>query len=249
VLLIAAAFVPALTLRADDKQEWGTVKGQVFFNGGNIPAMKNIVVPAPAPACVAGNPPIEEKWVINPKNKGVRWAIVSLGPLEKKGKLPIHPDLAAIPNKAVEIDQPCCAFTPRVVAMRGGQALTIKNSAGFLHNANFAGAVKAKNDAFNTAIAAGGKHVTAPLNPYWVPMSLSCTVHSWMKAHVAVFDHPYFAVTDADGNFEIPKAPAGKYRIRVWQESIGFRGGEDGVLGELLEIKKDGITELKLDLK
>jgi hypothetical protein len=66
-----------------------------------------------------------------------------------------------------------------------------------------------------------------------------------MGAWIRVFDHPYFAVTDADGKFEIKNAPAGKCRIVIWQESIGYRGGAKGKEGTPIEVKADGVTELK----
>lgn len=247
LLLLA---LPLLARAADEKDAgWGTVKGQVIFNG-NAPAAKVLAVQPPAPACVAKNPPLDEVLVVNPKNKGVRWAVVSLGPLEKGKKLPIHKDLQAVPKEAVEIDQPCCAFVPHIVAMRQGQDIAIKNSAAFLHNANCVGSRKYDNDGFNIAIQPGGKHVPEKkLNAQPLPINLKCTVHPFMQAYIAVFDHPYFAITDADGNFTIPKAPAGKYRIKVWQEKDGWRGGAEGAVGEIIEIKKDGITEAKLDLK
>jgi hypothetical protein len=39
-----------------------------------------------------------------------------------------------------------------------------------------------------------------------------------MRAHLLAFDHPYFALTDADGGFRIPGVPPGTYRITVWHE-------------------------------
>ena len=39
-----------------------------------------------------------------------------------------------------------------------------------------------------------------------------------MKAWVMVADHPYFAVTDANGNFEINNVPDGTYEVMFWQE-------------------------------
>jgi hypothetical protein len=57
-----------------------------------------------------------------------------------------------------------------------------------------------------------------------------------MAGYVRIFDHPYYAITDENGNFEIKNAPAGKFRIVFWHEN-GVRGGAKGRFGEPIEIK------------
>jgi hypothetical protein len=47
-------------------------------------------------------------------------------------------------------------------------------------------------------------------------VDVRCAQHPWTHAHIAVFDHPYFAVTKADGSFRIDSMPAGSYRMMVW---------------------------------
>jgi hypothetical protein len=70
-----------------------------------------------------------------------------------------------------------------------------------------------------------------------------------MKGWVRVFDHPYFAVTDADGNFVIKNAPAGKYQLVIWQEDMGFKDGEKGKDGSPITIQA-GSTDLgKIEIK
>ena len=41
-----------------------------------------------------------------------------------------------------------------------------------------------------------------------------------MKAWVGVFDHPYFAVTNEKGDFNIQNIPPGKYEVVFWQERL-----------------------------
>jgi hypothetical protein len=41
-----------------------------------------------------------------------------------------------------------------------------------------------------------------------------------MAAWVGVFDHPFFAVTDEKGRFEIQGLPPGKYTVAVWHEKL-----------------------------
>jgi hypothetical protein len=48
-----------------------------------------------------------------------------------------------------------------------------------------------------------------------------CDVHGWMNAYVGVLDHPFFAVTDADGKFDIKGLPPGTYTIEAWHEKGG----------------------------
>jgi len=57
------------------------------------------------------------------------------------------------------------------------------------------------------------------------PILVTCSIHGWMKNYIRVFDHPYFAVTDADGNFEIKNIPAGNHRLVIWHDS-GWVVGE-----------------------
>jgi hypothetical protein len=64
---------------------------------------------------------------------------------------------------------------------------------------------------------------------------------------VRVFDHPYFAVTDADGKFEIKDAPAGKYNVVMWQEGVGWVNG--GKAGKTIEIPAGGTVEVNEKVK
>ena len=41
-----------------------------------------------------------------------------------------------------------------------------------------------------------------------VAIPVKCNVHPWMKAYIAVFGDPYFAVTGKDGSFDLEKRAA-----------------------------------------
>jgi hypothetical protein len=53
-----------------------------------------------------------------------------------------------------------------------------------------------------------------------VMVKVVCNIHPFMSAWVGVLEHPFFAVTDALGNFAINELPAGKYTIAVWHEKL-----------------------------
>jgi hypothetical protein len=48
-----------------------------------------------------------------------------------------------------------------------------------------------------------------------------CNQHPWEKAYVAVMSHPFFAVTDESGNYEIRGLPPGTYKLVFWHEKLG----------------------------
>jgi hypothetical protein len=48
-----------------------------------------------------------------------------------------------------------------------------------------------------------------------------CDVHKWMNSFVGVVAHPFFAVTGADGAFQLKGLPPGTYTIELWHERLG----------------------------
>jgi len=54
------------------------------------------------------------------------------------------------------------------------------------------------------------------------PFPVKCDMHTWMSAYWLVLDHPYAAVSDADGRFKIIDLPAGRYDFMVWHERAGL---------------------------
>jgi hypothetical protein len=74
-------------------------------------------------------------------------------------------------------------------------------------------------------------------------VKVTCDVHSWMLGWVAVFSHPYFAVTDAAGLATIEQVPAGSHTIELWHEVLGRRTRDVAVkAGERSQITVDWET-------
>src|SRR5258708_25435607 len=108
--------------RAVAPAQWGTIKGQFICTDKEAlkPAVFNV---AAAPACLKNAPVLSEKYVVNPKNKGVRWVVVWLarddnGKVDNTAELPIHPSLNKVPDKPALMDQPRCRFEPHFLAFR-----------------------------------------------------------------------------------------------------------------------------------
>ena len=142
------------------------------------------------------------------------------------------------PAEPVVLDQKGCIYTPHVLATVAGQPLEIKNSDNTLHNVN----CKAKkNDGFNQGMAPGTK-LTKTFENYERDIRLKCDVHPWMGARLHVLDHPFFAVSDKDGKFEIKNLPAGKYKLRFWYESSSYKPTESTMDVEVGEDETKEIT-------
>ena len=54
-----------------------------------------------------------------------------------------------------------------------------------------------------------------------IGLPFRCDVHGWMSAYVNVVAHPFFAVTNDAGGFEIKGLPPGAYTIELWHERLG----------------------------
>ena len=77
------------------------------------------------------------------------------------------------------------------------------------------------NREWNYSQAPQGEPIIKTFSREEVLIPFKCNQHPWEKAYVAVLDHPFFAVTDASGNFEIRGLPAGNYTLVVWHERLG----------------------------
>ena len=243
-LLAVTLAVTTPTTQAQNAGEWGTIKGKVIVTKA-IPPAAAIAVNNDKEHCLSKGPLVSEAVMIG-KDKGLQNVIVWLRPATKDRKDPfpkdkIHPDLAKAPAKAHTIDQPCCQFIPRVVAAKTGDTLEIKNSAPVAHNINYS------SDAatFNVTLPPGKSYkVEQPLTAQSTPIPFKCDIHQWMQGRMRVFDHPYFAITDAEGNFVIKDAPAGDWNIVYWHEN-GFHKGKDGVLGFPVKVTAGKATDVE----
>jgi len=116
---------------------------------------------------------------------------------------------------SLTIDQHGCRYIPRVQAAAAGSQVTVISSDATLHNVH---ARQGTRTVFNLAMPAKGMRVSRPLSRPGL-VEVKCDAgHTWMHAWVHVFDHPYFAVTGADGHFSIPNVPPGHYTVKVWHE-------------------------------
>lgn len=224
--------------------EWGSVEGQFI-------AAKDVENPPPllkaaGPACRIPFVP-DDSLVIHSENRGLANVIVYL----PKAPQQVHPNLAQTPKEKLTFTVQNCRFTPHVLAVRTGQPVNCTNpdkTAYQLHT----NPVKSERVVFD--LRAGdlvGQDVKFDFAET-LPVNVVCGVHPWMISFWMVTDHPYVAVTDADGKFKIENLPVGEHKFRVWHERQGYLNREYKVkiaAGKTNVLKVEEIPAAKLSRK
>ena len=131
------------------------------------------------------------------------------------------------------LDQKGALYVPQIIAVQTGQKLIVKNSDPLVHNVH---TKPAANPESNQVQMAGGADLTYTFDKPEMFLKFQCDVHPWMFAWVSVFDHPYFAVSGADGKFTIKNVPAGKYTLEATHRKLGTQTAE-------IEVKNSGAAQ------
>jgi len=230
----SAAPVPAET-------PWVTVRGRVVWpEKVAVPPNRpiNLVGAPDAMYALRGGPIFEDKVLVAPKGRGLKNVVVSLrlDNQDRKAAFPverIHPDFKGAKPTNHVVKSEFCRYDRRILPVREGDAIEFRNNQPVVDNIQFSSGEFQSN----RVQLAGSSWTTDPVTGFLG--SFNSSIHHWMKGYIRVFDHPYFAITDADGFFEIPKAPTGKWRIQYWHE-LGYHKGAAGRFGFPIEIKDEG---------
>lgn len=197
----------------------GSIKGNIQFNGA-APVRPPIYAKGAAPkdpqVCGAVEI-VDESLVVNAKNNGIAHVFVYMA------KAPAGFKVAPPPaGPGVIFDQKNCAFLPHALLCRTNQIVNVLNSDPIAHNTR---TNPIRNNGFNQNVGPmtpAGVVTFSYKKPEKLPVKVNCDFHPWMIAHHLVLDHPFMAVTDANGDFVINGIPAGNHEFIVWQERTGY---------------------------
>lgn len=158
------------------------------------------------PSCAAIQPGrlTTRHYVVGPKGELANVVVYIQSGLQRKFG-PVQPGPL--------IDQVGCMFEPYISGVVAGQTFEIRNSDPLLHNLHFTPKA-AGNREFNIGQPTKGLVTTLSIANPERHARIKCDVHPWMFTYINVFDHPYFAITDTNGFFQLPaQIPAGTYVI------------------------------------
>jgi len=105
-----------------------------------------------------------------------------------------------------------------VVVLETGQSLQVVNADPVTHNIH---PLPKDNREWNESQPPGAPPINQSFPHEEIAIPVKCNIHPWMKAYIAVFDHPYFAVTGKDGSFDLKNVPPGTYTLIAWHELYG----------------------------
>ena len=126
----------------------------------------------------------------------------------------------AVPTTPVLLDQKGCRYEPHVIALMTGQTLKVLNSDPTMHNVH-AQPNAPSNPQWNMSQMPKGAPIEKTFHDPEAMMPFKCNQHPWMKAYVNIAANPFYAISDADGKFEIKGLPPGEYTIAALHEAAG----------------------------
>ena len=189
--------------------EAGTVSGTVRVIGAQTAAAR--INMAADPACLRIHPtPMMSEEVVTGANGALKNVIVYIS--NGVGNRSFDP-----PKEPAVFEQKGCSYSPRVLGMQASQSLQIVNLDPTSHNIH---PVPQNNREWNIIQPPGSSPIAETFTREEI-IPVRCNVHPWMKGYIAVFKHPYFAITKEDGTFDLKDVPPGEYMIQAWHEKYG----------------------------
>jgi len=164
------------------------------------------------PACTDhAVPPTTEKVVV--QDGGLRDVYVFVARGHEGWIVPDPPAEPAV------LSQRGCLYVPHALAVQTGQKLLVHNADPTTHNVN----MRAKRNGISRNATQGQNQADLEFvfERREHAIGFQCDIHPWMKAWLYVQDHPWFAVSAADGSFAIEGLPPGTYTLEARHEELG----------------------------
>jgi plastocyanin len=200
---------PAVPL---DPATLGAVSGTVHFSG-KAPERIRIDMSQDPVCSMMGGDNLAEQYIVHDGKLANVYVYVKGGP-------PAARSAPATSVAPVVLDQIGCKYVPHVIALMRGGSVEFRNSDGTMHNIHTMPTV-ADNKEIDISQGPKGAPQVRSFSEPEIMLPVRCNNHPWMNAFINVSATPFFAVTDANGHFEIKGLPAGTYTLAVVHEKMG----------------------------
>jgi hypothetical protein len=245
--LFAAASGPAY--KSVEVKNGGTISGQVNWKG-EVPKEASTEIPVAAvqqAPCHCRKVSLD-RLKIDPASKGVAQCVVYIARIAEGKPMPAA-GIDLMTGKPALLDQAGCRYMPEVMVVPPGTQLTITSSDTTAHNVNARMGIESR---FNLQIAQKGVRIQGAKTSVGTSpgvISLACNAgHPWMSGYIHVAPHPYYAVTDKQGRFELKDVPAGSYTLVCWHANWTPRLLHDAA-GSITEVQYAKPVELTQDVR
>jgi Polysaccharide lyase family 4, domain II len=212
VLTVLAVFEPVMAYESDPSVAGVTVSGRVLYTG---PLPKPERVPVYRDSKYCGDTVSIDKIQVERASGGISDVVISVEGISR-GK-PFVPE-----KTVISFENHTCQFVPRISVAVVGSVLEILNTDPILHNTHIRVDNRLGRTIINVVQPAGVDVIIKALQIAGF-FDIRCDAHTFMQASMHVFEHPYYALTDKTGRFEMAQVPPGTYRLRMWHESVGAR--------------------------
>ena len=227
-VLWLAALAALLTLPSAAQSDYkviavengGTISGTVKWSG-TLPKLTAVLINKDSEVCdPQGQKRRDLERLLVGANGGVANTVVFLKNVTK-GKA------MDLPEARQALNQRTCRYEPHVLLVPGNGTVHLRSSDPILHTVHMSGASD-----YNLPFPFANQTITRTMNRQGL-VDLRCNAgHVWMNAEMMVVSHPYYAVTDEDGDFRLTNVPPGEYQIEAWNE--GWKVVGQGTLYDVM---------------
>jgi Polysaccharide lyase family 4, domain II len=206
LVLSTCGIVAAQQYEVINVNNGGTISGTVKWVGPT-PRIPSVTITKDAPICDPQAHKVRdlERLVIGPQG-GIANTVVFLQDISRGKSL-------QLPAQRRFLDQKSCRYEPHILLVPAGEELQMKSSDATLHTVHMEGAAT-----YNLPFPFPNQVVSREMHTPGL-VSLKCNGgHTWMNAEMFVVSHPYYAVTDGSGRFELADVPPGEYTLAAWHE-------------------------------
>jgi hypothetical protein len=198
-----AVQLPSVAYRPETLGSIGSIEGTVEIDG-EAPADSVVTPSVDQEPCGTGFP---DSSIVR-RDARLASAVVWLTDVKEGKTLPVE--------RRTEIVNQDCRLVPRVQAVVVGTTVNVRNEDRLAHTTRFVrgGDTLARIPLTDDGQVVPNEHLAAKSGL----VAVSCVQHPWTRGYIAVFESPYFALTDSTGGFRLDSIPPGTYHLRVWHE-------------------------------